>query len=140
MAYIEKNNFKMKNFTNSFGEDNLLNSRERVIKIESKENDDKIEEYIDNLLFDLMYGIAQHEFDKVILKSQGKAINVCAQVVTCFEKRLKEQMIPIKRNITLNSKFLPPRNNRNNDSNGKGKSISHNHINILSYFDVVYYF
>ncbi|MHA1339509.1 MAG: hypothetical protein ACTSRZ_05130 [Promethearchaeota archaeon] len=116
------------------------NGRERIVTVQNQLNEEDTEEYIANLMFELMYGLAENEFNKVVLRSQGKAINVCAQIVTAFEKRLEEQMIPIKRNITINSKFLPPKKRKVTKKTNKRQFYDPNMFNLISYFDVVYYF
>lgn len=133
---------KKRNFTNSHGNfkdkrnTQSNNQKEKQISIVYEENEDKKEEYIGNILFDIMFGITQDHIEKVNLRSQGLAINICADLIIALENRLKDQNIPIKKRIYLNSKFL---NNQNShQSNQKNKDPFDPHI--LSFMDAVYYF
>lgn len=143
MSNYQKREFsgKKRNFTNSHGNfkdkrnSQPNSSKEKQINVVYEENGDKKEEYIGNILFDIMFGITQDHIEKINLRSQGLAINVCADLIVALENRLKNQNIPIKKRIYLNSKFF--NNQRPHQSNQKKDPLE---PQILSFLDATYYF
>jgi hypothetical protein len=90
----------------------------------------------------------QDGLETLWLKSQGKAIYICALVVVEIQKRLKNQMIKADRKIYLNSKFFDDsnsnRNDRDRNKSRDGKKTSaprRDYIpHVLGFMDVKYIF
>jgi DNA-binding protein len=115
------------------------NVKEKTIIITNEEDTNKKEEYIGNILFDIMFGITQDKIEKIILRSQGPAINVCADLIIALEKRLKDQLIPIKKRISLNSKSFDNRNDRDRQNPHQNR-MDMPQPQILSFMDATYTF
>ncbi|MHA1727438.1 MAG: hypothetical protein ACTSWY_01745 [Promethearchaeota archaeon] len=115
--------------------------KEQVIRVTNERENDKREELITSLCFDAMFAI-QDGVDQLFLKSQGQAISICADIVLEIERRLKAQLVPVKKKIFLNSRLL--NNDRYGDKNRRRYERSAKYDNkipkILSYMDVKFYF
>jgi len=106
--------------------------REHVIKIRNERDPNKKEELISSYAFDVMYAVQDGSIDSVYLKSQGFAINICADLALEIMERLNRQSIPVKMKIHLNSRF-PKQTHK-----GKSRYSSDDRKNprILSFLDV----
>ncbi len=112
------------------------NKKEYVIKVENEANYDKREELISGYIFDSMYAI-QDGKEQIYIRSQGKAINMCAILTLKLEERLKDQLISYRKKITINSRFLRDKKQSNYKGNRqKRPEFNPNKPNILSFLDV----
>lgn len=112
-----------------------------VITVRNENNHYKKQQYIQSLLFDIMFDLNQNKIKKLDLRSQGHAISVCADLVLALEKRCESQFIPIKKQIRVKSRFF--KNKRKGSykrkSNRKNDGLP-DPPNMISYFDVRIYF
>ena len=113
--------------------------KEFVLNISNEFNPKEKDEFISSLCFDVMFAIQQGS-DSVFLKSQGKAIPICADLALEIERRLTNQMVPIKKKIFLNSKFLYEKKSKYNKHDKKQSNSFGNKPKMISYMDVKFYF
>lgn len=112
-----------------------------TITVRNEKNHYKKQQYIQSLLFDIMFDLNQNGTKQLNLRSQGNAISVCADLVLALEKRCKNQFIPMKKQIRINSRFFK---NKKRRSHRHKRSKKDNGLpdppNMISYFDVRIYF
>ena len=114
--------------------------KELVILVNFEDDKDKKEELIGRYCFDAMFAI-QQGIEQLFLKSQGKAISLCADVVLEIERRLENQFIPIKKRIYLNSRFFEDKYRRKGGK--KPRYYPGNELRkpgLISYMDVKFFF
>jgi hypothetical protein len=113
--------------------------KEFVLNIKQQSNPDEKEELISSLCFDAMFAVQQGA-ELLVLKSQGSAIPICADLVLEIERRLKSQLVPIKKRIFLNSKFFREKKSKY-DKYPKRKSNSYvRKPKMISFMDVKFFF
>jgi len=113
--------------------------KEYVLNINQQDNKNEKEELISSLCFDAMFAV-QQGVELLILKSQGSAIPICADLVLEIERRLKSQLIPIKKKILLNSKFFREKKTRSDKFSKKNSGNLVKKPKMISYMDVKFFF
>jgi len=113
--------------------------KEFVLNINNESNTKEKEELISSLCFDVMFAIQQGA-ESVFLKSQGLSIPICADLVLEIERRLNNQMIPIKKRIFLNSKFFYEKKSKYNKHRKNQRISLAIKPKMISYMDVKFYF
>ena len=114
--------------------------KELVIIVNFEDDKDKKEELIARYCFDAMFAV-QQGIEQLFLKSQGKAISICADVVLEIERRLENQFIPIKKRIYLNSRFFEDKYRKKSGKKTRYyKRDEFKKPGLISYMDIKFFF